>query len=240
MQERGPRGGEGSVRVVTWNIEHGRDSEAAAEVIQNSEHLRGADLLLLQEMDEVGTSSIAAVLGWEFVYAAASVHTKTGREFGNAIVSRWPLADRRVVLLPHRSRVSGEPRNALAATIDVAGTPLAAYCTHTEIPMLGRSKRRQQTDTVGTAALAGGVDHVVVGGDFNTASKRSTSDLVAGFADRGFTHASASAVNTLRRAGRDFTLDHVFAKGLTAVGAGVVREVAVSDHDPVWVALQPE
>ena len=40
--------------VVTWNIQFGAQVAAAAEALQHSDELSSADIVLLQEMDDVG------------------------------------------------------------------------------------------------------------------------------------------------------------------------------------------
>lgn len=136
------------------------------------------------------------------------------------------------------ARVAGQPRIAAKAVAQVAQTPVTVCSAHTEIPALGRARSKEQLLTVSDASDGGETERAVVGGDLNTASRRAVTDLVARFGERGFRHASAAATRTLRRVGRDFTLDHVFIRGLSVTGAGVVRRIDVSDHDPVWVDLE--
>ncbi len=85
-------------RVVTWNIQFGVEVEAAAHALLRTDELRSADIVLLQEMDEVGTETIARTVGLNHVFASSGVHPRTGRHFGNAVLSRWPLRDPEVVI----------------------------------------------------------------------------------------------------------------------------------------------
>ena len=50
------------IKLVSFNIEFGIKLEEAIEELQTSENLRDADIILLQEMDEVGTETIAQTL----------------------------------------------------------------------------------------------------------------------------------------------------------------------------------
>lgn len=225
------------MRIVTWNIRFGRDLDRAADVIGSHESLRNADAFLFQELDRSGADTIAESLGCGVFFVAASVHSRTGREFGNAIVSTWPITTTDIIELPHQSRLAGQPRIAITAVLAVENVLVTTCCAHTEIPSLGRSKRRAQVETMGASSSWWATKRAVVGGDFNTVSKRSIADLVERFQRRGFAHASAAATPTLRRGGRAFTLDHVFARGMPTIDSGVVRAPTVSDHDPVWVRL---
>jgi endonuclease/exonuclease/phosphatase family metal-dependent hydrolase len=226
------------VKVVSWNIQFGRDIERAARELTERPALAGAEVLLVQELDEEGAETLARTLGgYEYEYVAASVHPRTGRHFGNAVLASGPLADREVIELPHKARLSGQPRVALKVTTSVDDRTVALCSTHTEIPALGATKRRDQFATLAETASTWPTELAIVGGDFNTMSRRGVRSLAAHFGDAGFAHVSSNAGTTLRRAGRNFTLDHVFARGLVQTASGVVRGTMVGDHAPVWVTL---
>jgi endonuclease/exonuclease/phosphatase family metal-dependent hydrolase len=107
------------IRVVTFNIAYGRHIERAIELLQAPlpQPLRSADIISLQEMDAASTARIAGVLGMSYVYYPAIVHPKTGRDFGNAILSRWPIVADAKIVLPHLARFRHTERIATAATI---------------------------------------------------------------------------------------------------------------------------
>ena len=75
----------------TYNLRWGRHVNRAIHVLQTRAPLRGADVVLLQEMDADGTERIANALEMFWVYYPAAIHPKRGRDFGNAILSRWPI-----------------------------------------------------------------------------------------------------------------------------------------------------
>jgi len=225
------------VKIVSWNIRHGYDVERAIEELATNDLLRGADVVFLQEMDSDGAAAVAEALGHQHVYAAGSSHYRTGREFGNAVSSPWPLDDHDVVELPHKARFRGQPRVAVKTVATVDGRHVSLCTTHTEIPSLGRKKRDEQLAVLGQAAATWPTELAVIGGDFNTVSARSVRSLVDRFESHGFAYVSRDAVSTLRRIGQDFTLDHIFARGFHASASGVARGVDVSDHDPVWAEI---
>jgi endonuclease/exonuclease/phosphatase (EEP) superfamily protein YafD len=228
---------DGVVRVVSWNIRFGESVYAAVGTLHAVEELQSADLLLLQEMDEEGVDTIARSLGHNYVYGAASVRLRTGRNFGNAVLSRWPLSNASRVALPRGSRLRGESRIVVRVTAGVHGTPVQVYSVHTETVTLPWKQRVQQFERLASAAASWSGEHVVVGGDFNTATRRGVgllSDLMSGI---GLERVSSGAGPTFRRAGLDWPLDHVFARGMSVVDTGVVREAEGSDHLPLWVRL---
>jgi len=231
-------GSRNRLRVVSWNIQFGRRADDAAEILAEHPELRDADVVMLQEMDEPGTEVIAERLGLFHEYAVASVHPQTDRSFGNAILSRWPQSTPRVVHLPHVAAVQGQPRIALTTSLDVDGRAVEAVSVHTETPVLSHRKRLVQFTALGDAIAGSDDQRVLLGGDFNTASSRSVQAVTEELAKRRLHRMSAGSGPTLRRARRDFVLDHVFAKGFAPVDTGVVRGLDVSDHAPVWAEVE--
>ncbi len=241
---RGFHGGTGSdemlsaLHVVTWNIQFGREVAAAAEALLRADELHSADIVLLQEMDEVGTETIARSVGLNHVFASSGVHPRTGRHFGNAVLSKWPLRDPEVVMLSHRSAVQGQHRIAVRATVSLGATDVDACSVHTEVPSLSPPKRRRQFEEIVEATERWRPDHLIVGGDFNTLTRRGVT-LVSDRMQRiGADHVSAGAGATLRRGGKEFMLDHIFARGMASLESGVVRGLSASDHRPLWVRLR--
>jgi len=225
------------VRVISWNIQYGIESELAATEIAAAPEMRDFDVLLLQEMDEPGTAVIAEALGASYAYTTAGPHASTGRDFGNAVVTRWPIRRSAEVPLPHRASVSGQPRSATHAVVDVEDREVSAYSVHTEIPSLRLARRVEQFATLARDANWHPIDLVVVGGDFNTVTTRGVRALVDTMRTAGLEKVSSATAPSYRRGGRDLVLDHVFAAGFEASAAGIVEGTTASDHAPLWVEL---
>jgi endonuclease/exonuclease/phosphatase family metal-dependent hydrolase len=230
----GPSGEEDKSRrlhVVTFNVEYALRVEQALRALRENEHLRGADLVALQEMDAPGTEAIARGLGLNYVYYPASVHPKYERDVGNAILTPWPIERTFKLPLPHRSRGLGQSRLAAGAIVRVDGRPLRVYSLHLGSP-LGASpgQRREQLQVVLCDAEES-PEPVVIAGDFN--SKGLGERLVAA----GYRWLTRDVGPTAHR----FSFDHVFVRGVAyeESRAGVAREVEdASDHRPVWVRLR--
>ncbi len=227
------------IHVVSWNIQFGIEAAAAAEDLSDVQVRRPIDLVLLQEMDEAGTDLIARTLGMSFVFAALGPHRQTGRSFGNAVLSRWPLSEAESFQLPHKSAVQGQERLVVGATMTIGGRDVTVASVHTEVPTLGPGKRRQQFE--GIAGVTGRRRHsrLIVGGDFNTLTQRGVAAVDRAMGAIGATRVSAGADRTLRRGGREFALDHIYARDLERVDRGVIRDLSASDHRPLWVRLVP-
>ena len=219
------------IRIVTFNIRFAREIDRAIEVLRD-DSLRGADILALQEMDEVGAERIARALGYDYAFYPAVIHPTSGRYFGPAVLSRWPIERSWKVLLPHAGWTRGQRRTASAAVLRVRAVRVLAYAVHLETPVqIGEAERRDQALAVldDAAAWEG---PVVIAGDFNSEG------IGLLLARRGYVWLTKSVGPTVAW----FSWDHVFVRGLAPArprSAGVVREVhGASDHRPVWaVAL---
>ena len=221
----------GGLRVVTFNIRYGRQAAAAAELFKTDPRLAGADVIALQEMDEGSTELIARALSMNYVYYPAVIHPVPRKNFGNAVLSRWPLEDDVKIVLPHRGRLRKSVRIAVGATMRIPGRePVRVYSVHLETPagISGRSRRDQAEAILADAALH---PRVIVAGDFNS---RGILELFAGKGYRWLTRRVGATISR-------FSWDHVAVKGLRlrdCAGVGALAGARkVSDHRPVWADL---
>ena len=223
----------GTIRVVTFNVQYAQQVDRAIALIQSTPALQNADVITLQEMDARGARRIADALHMGYVYYPASIARATRRDFGNAVLSRWPIVADRKVVLPHHARFEGTQRIATAATLDVHGLPVRVYSVHLATMIeLGPGSRREQARAI--VADAAAYPRVVVSGDMNSSS------IGEEFQQAGFQWVTQRNPHTHHF----WTFDHVFLKGLTpsaSPATGVVRDtLGASDHRPVWaVAVLP-
>lgn len=227
-----PRDPEPALRIVTFNVKEGlRVAEATAALARHAD-LRDADVVVLQEMGGEGVAAIAEALRMNSAYHPASRERNAGPDWGNAILSPWPIDGERKVLLPHRSLLSGRARTATSVRVHLAGGPVRVYSTHLGAPQgMSEAKRRDQALAI-LADAEQGTDPVVIAGDFNSQG------LGRLFAERGYCWPTRHVGHTVHR----FSVDHVFARGLCVpadgLRAGVARDVKdASDHRPVWAVL---
>ena len=218
-----------SVRVVTFNIQFARHTDRAIAAVRDHPALRHPDLLLLQEMDAVGVEAVALAVGLNYVYFPAARHPKTGRDFGNAVLSPWPIEEAWKLVLPHSSRYVHLARAAVAARVRIGRRAVRVYSVHLGAPLeIGGADRRSQAEAILRDAR-GSPDPVVIGGDLNSSGVGRTFEADGlGWPTRG-----------LGGTRGPFSVDHVFTRGFgqVACGAGVVRDVDASDHRPVWTVL---
>ena len=230
---------DGTITVVTYNIKLSEEIHQAIEDLGRTPELWDADIILLQEMADDGVAEIAQRLNYNFVYYPASIHYKHGKNYGNAILSRWPIKDYRKIVLPYEHPMNKQIRIAALATIVVEEFEILTYSVHTEMFWLGGKKKLDQVDAV-LRNVADRFEHVIIGGDFNTNTESGIRETEKLFMQAGFLRASkgvgaTSKVNLLGLA--DFELDHIFVKGFTPITCGKCEGAQSSDHYPVWVTL---
>lgn len=219
-----------AIRLVTFNIQFARHIDSAIALLQSAAPLQRADIITLQEMDAPGTERIAAALGMSYVYYPATVHPSTGRDFGDAILSRWPIVDDAKIVLPHLGRFGRTERIATAATIRVGDRPVRVYSVHLGTWVEeGPGARRDQVRVI--LADAAGYGQVIVAGDMNNHG------IGKAFRAAGYAWPTEHNPHT----DHIWNWDHVFLRGLTlydSASTGVVRDNRhASDHRPVWALV---
>ena len=234
-----------SLTIVSWNIEFGRNLDQAVRELQANPRLANVDILLLQEMDPVGSERVAKALGFHFVHGSASVSPKHKRLFGNAVLSRWPIVNDQVLILPHETLLTGHRRIAVAADIDLGdGRTIRAISVHTATMVMEQDKRIDQARAV-SDSLGGLQDLMVIGGDFNTVSVYEVNRLRQVMRRLGLKAARLPAGPTIsnkykKLPGSTPVLDHFFSHGLEATETGVDRSATASDHYPIWAVFRFE
>ena len=216
-----------TLRFVSFNIEFSERIDSAIALLTADPALRGADVILLQEMDAEGMQRIADALAMEYVFYPASLSLATHRDFGTGVLSRWPIVVDAKVVLPHIAPIGRTARIATAATIRVGDDSVRVYSVHlATLVNAWPGAREDQLRTV--LADAARYPRVVIGGDLNS----------HGIGERarelGYLWPTEEGPRT-HFWGR---FDHIFLKGLASpgrLGAGTVLDVHdASDHRPVW------
>jgi endonuclease/exonuclease/phosphatase family metal-dependent hydrolase len=225
---------DGTLRVVSFNLKFAEKVDEAIAVLRDTPALREADILALQEMDAEGTERIARALELNSIFFPAAIHPRTDRDFGNALLSPWPLEDAHKLILPGESRFTGLKRTATVATVRVPRQSVRAYSVHIETPihLSGQGRRAQVQAIVDDARES--PHPVVVAGDFNSRG-------VGGpLEDAGYLWLTRN----LRDTSFWWELDHIYVRGLEPPGpatAGVAEDLYdASDHKPVWALLALE
>ena len=225
-----------TLTVVSYNIWFAENIDQAVSELREIRSQERLDILLLQEMDEVGTEKIARELQLNYVYFPAAIEPTYDKNFGNAILSRWPIVDSQKLILPHKSLSNRMNRIATKATLRIHDADILVYSIHTEsIFTLPQFKKDQYTavlDDIGSEAK-----FVIVGGDFNSFTGLAVEEMENVYRQAGFTRVSEDSGYTVVKFGIELTSDHIFAKGFVVDEAGKLAAATASDHLPIWVTL---
>ena len=120
------------LRVLTWNVWWRFGPwEARLPAIEAPIAALDPDVVALQEVWDDGDRNLAGLiadrLGYHHVYATDL--TLEGVSFGNAVLSRWPIAGHEWRPLPAPAELD-EHRTVLRADIDGPRGPIQLFCTH--------------------------------------------------------------------------------------------------------------
>jgi endonuclease/exonuclease/phosphatase family metal-dependent hydrolase len=220
-----------TITVVSFNIAYGEKIDRAIWEFKNFSNLRRVDIILLQEMDEGGCETLAKTMGYNYVYYPAT--SRDGKNFGNAILSKWPIKEEQKIILPFTYYIKKTARIAVGATIQLGKHEIRTYNVHTATILLSEEKRIGQVDSM-VNNIPQKWQKVIVGGDFNTIGGTSLTAVTQIFSKHGFIHVSENVGSTADFTLLDFALDHIYSKGLKIVDSGKVESSEASDHLPVW------
>ena len=163
-----------SLSVLTLNLWHdaGPWERRRARIASWIERL-DPDLIGFQEvLSGPGYDQVADILAGRDYHSAflraSDFWGEADADFGNAVVSRWPIAERMERALPDRG--DGETRSALGVRIDAPLGPLSFWCTHLHWRLHHGNTRQRQVAALASDVLAhrprDGFPPIVVG-DFN-------------------------------------------------------------------------
>jgi len=220
------------VRVVTWNVQHGRpnpwgppDVDGVAAALTSLD----ADVHAVQELDRGrrrtgGTDQPAALarsLGGELVWTPT---VRRGGEYGIALIVRGEIRGHTVVDLSG----TREPRALLVADVEVGGRRWSVGCTHLS---RRRSFAQRQLVRAMDVLSAAPVPRVLLG-DLNLVP----AEVLPWTTPEGYQLVSGPPTHSTRDPAVTRRIDHVLVQGATITGSGV-GELPVSDHLAVWVDL---
>lgn len=155
--------------AASYNIHScvGRDGRCEPERILAVLREIDADIIGLQEVGyrparRPGGDQYAFFTSTTGMHAVTGHHSGYARaEFGNLLLSRWPIAEQRTIDLTIRG---SEPRGAIDARIDIQGHPLRIMVAHLG---LHPTERWRQVNRLADAVREESSAPVLLMGDFN-------------------------------------------------------------------------
>lgn len=243
------------LRVATWNVwwRFGPWEERQPAIAETL-HRIDADVVALQEVWDVHDGPgqaqlLAEKLGYEYVFVAG---LDAGEAlFGNAVLSRWPIAGHAARSLPSTATTQ-ESRVALEATVDGPRGPFELYTTHLNWRYDESAVRQAQVRALAefVAESKGRTFPPIVCGDFNADPVADEIRMLNGraavavprlvFMDAwdvagdgpGYTWSNDNAF-AARDLEPDRRIDYVFVGWPKARGAGHVVDARVAAIEPV-------
>lgn len=230
---------------MTFNIAHGRGLDGRFDIARIARVVNNArpDIVGLQEVDRwtarVGKLDLITELSERtgLTYAFARTIEFDGGEYGNGVLTRYPILEERHYLFTQNT--AGEQRGLMLLVLDIRGTEVVIMNTHFD-------HRQSDTDRVAAARellkLWEPYRHypTVVLGDLNdTPHSHTLSVLLEHFEDTwqtagGETYPSGSPVKRI-----DYVLlsKEAIERGWNVRGTTTIPTDA-SDHQPLVVELQ--
>ncbi|TWT43096.1 hypothetical protein KOR42_45020 [Thalassoglobus neptunius] len=225
--------------VMTYNIHHAEGTDGILNPTRIAKIIRAtnADLVALQEVDRRTTRVDGRDLLNE-IATETKLHSAFGKsiefaggEYGNAILSRWPIQKNETILLPRLN--NGEQRSMLVADIAIRETEntLTFVSTHLD-HRADDSERFLSVEQINSQFEKEGEHPILLAGDFNdTASSRSVKALLKSWRMTNTeVFPSIPSRNPVRQ------IDFIFVSPPTSwesLSTRVLDEPNASDHLPV-------
>lgn len=229
------------LRVLSWNLHHGEGVDGKQDLARIAGIIQSLtpDVVVLQEVDnkckrsgEVDQAAeLGRLTGLQFAFGKAMDHD--GGEYGQAILSKFPLTEVKV----HRLPGEGEPRIAISALAETALGPVTVAGLHLDYEDAARQLVQAQ---VASAALLAVTPHpVVLSGDFNAIPDSKTLEV---FAQAPWLVVPKSGDRITHFGEKPSEIDYTVVRGLRVAKPTVVHpESVASDHRPILtVFAKPE
>jgi len=242
------------LQVVSLNLAREEHLEKILHDLKQAQSLAATDVWLLQEAAERPASArtiadLGASLKLNYVFVPVDFLDGGNLASGLAILSRYPILDRRVIpLTKHDLKFHIRCRIALQVTIAAPSQPVTFFNVHLDSRITLKERINQVMPVVEEANSLNAP--VVVAGDLNTAdirwmwnllpipyAEKHSSRLQEIFRERGFASPLDGMRATMDVPGFPLHLDWIFPKGLDSISAGVVT-IDFSDHNAAWVRLK--
>lgn len=235
-----------TLRVLSYNIHHGEggdgklDLERIATIIKSSE----ADVVAVQEVDRGAKRSqqgdqpaeLAKLTGLTHFVFGKTIDLQGG-EYGNLVLSRFPISDSRVHRLPNAA--GAEPRGVVEAEIaPPGGEKFRLFATHFDFG----SKEASEDDRQGAIRLvneraAAGSQPAVFAGDFNsTPGSRTIKTIGETWSQANKDEAATVPVDRPAK-----QIDFIFlrpADRFKVAEFRVLNEPVASDHLPILAVVE--
>jgi endonuclease/exonuclease/phosphatase family metal-dependent hydrolase len=232
--------GRGPFRLLDWNLHSAVDAQGQVDLAGVRDLIRSQDpdVVALQEVGRgwpiAGATDeaewLSRALAMPYVWAPAA-----DDQFGNVILSRFPILDVRVQPLPYGE--GPQHRSALRAVVEVASDlDVPVICVHLQN---GDKPATREQQIRAVLQLAGADPRTIVAGDFNM---QPTETNVALLEDAGYRSAQDVAGDPDGSTARDAAfpgdrVDWIWGASDVAFSSFETPTSEVSDHLPLSVSV---
>jgi len=239
------------LKVVSYNIRwrSGNDLQKLIKLLERDPEIGGAAILGLQEVDRnkkrSGNKNTAAILarelGMYYAWAAPpAAKNEKEEETGVGILSAYPLADARRLVLPHEGP-GGRRRVALGATVKLGQVSVRVYSVHSETRIQVDRKLEQTKAVLDDLAHYDKDMPAIVLGDLNTWEPAAIDKTFKLFSGERFQTPFSEESTFFTRVlfvPIELKLDWIWVRNLETTNHGIDRTIKLSDHWPLWIVLR--
>lgn len=229
------------IKVVSYNIDLCKKIDSVRKFLQENPSLAGADIICLQEMNLAGLEFLSRELKYNYVYYPSAIHPGNNKDFGQAILSKWPIEQDQKILLPFsfQDRYIKIQKCAIGAVISVNNRKVTVFSAHLGVIISPEHRKKQVQEII--AAIPPTAGRCVIAGDFNTYARIHTQAVTETLARADFDLATENTGWTYKYwylLNHKTALDYIFYKGLKLIRAGKISDRSRSDHLPVWADFE--
>ncbi len=229
------------IKVVSYNIDLCKKIDSVRKFLQENPKLAKADIICLQEMNLAGLEYLSRKLKYNYIYYPSAVHPGNHKDFGQAILSKWPMEQDQKILLPFsfKDRYIKIQKCAIGTVILVNTKKVAVFSAHLGV-IISPEHRKKQIQAV-IAAVPPATERCIIAGDFNTYARIHTQAVTEALAQADFNLATENIGWTYKYwylLNHKTALDYIFYKGLKLICGGKISDRSRSDHLPVWAEFE--
>lgn len=236
------------IKVMTYNIHIGNPPSKPAEVrdlqaIANVINAQKPDLVALQEVD-VNTQrsgvnvdqakELARLTGMNYFYAKAIDFQ--GGQYGDAVLSRFPILESVSYQLPVTQQLGGETRSVAMITVEKEGYKF--YFSSTHLDHLGAEDNRL-LQAAELNKIVGGLSRpLIIAGDMNAIPSSKTMALLQ---QQLFMGCNTACPFTIPATAPTRTIDYIMMRPYNKFNIknyNVINETYASDHLPLIAEIE--
>ncbi|NQV41259.1 MAG: endonuclease/exonuclease/phosphatase family protein [Candidatus Marinimicrobia bacterium] len=217
---------------MTYNIRHGVGLDGVLDLERTARVIKAAnpDIVILNEVDS-GTSRSFGVDQADSLGVLLDLYPVFGRsidydggQYGNALLSRYPIIDFHIIDLSTDSLLEG--RSVFLSRINLKGDTLTILGTHLGLSQEERLGQVQHIDKVLPET-----DRIILAGDFNFESTSGAFDLITRSLQDGLAEFTTNPSLTFPADRPDRRIDYIF------IGTDIdVMEGAEFKHPEILIA----